>query len=374
MQGLSPNAVINTDIDRYLSVMKTSEQEYQPLILILRQYEQPKAMIIGRRERHVVPWRIGYKVIFKPRLWCMTVIYGGVLGMPDEEVSSCLVRELMRVLRRREIDLIFFNHLRVDSVFYQQVRQVPHFFCRNPYPVVESHWRMAIPESMDAFFASCSKNQRKHYKRYLKTLESEFSNRIRLCTYTEEKDVSRAISDAAQISQNTYQYALGVGLEDNLSTGALFRMAAKKGWFRGHILYLDGEPAAFRFALKYRRIYFGNGIGYDPKWKKYNIGTFSLLKVIEKLCQDGDVDYYDFGFGNAQWKECQNCESWPEAAMTYIYAPRLYPLTINMMGTLNTRVTLVATRLLRKTGVIGWIKRMWRRKLQRTSMKSKKRT
>jgi len=372
-QGLSPCAVANADIDRYLSVLKTAEQECRPLILILWKDEQPKAMVVGRMEKRVVPWRVGYKTIFKPHLWCMTVIYGGVLGMPDEQVSARLVRELMRLLQRRESDLIFFNHLPVDSPFYRQVRRIPNILCRNHFPVIEPHWRMIIPKSMEEFYAKRSKKHRKHLRQYQNKLHKKYSNQIRIHTFCKPEEVTQAIKNASAISKNTYQFAMGVGFADSPCRRTLLQTAAAKGWFRGHILYLNEQPVAYRFALKYGRVYYADGTGYDPRYKDLRVGTFLFIKVLEQLCQDQTVDYYDFGFGDASYKESYSNESWQEAAATYIYAPRLYPLTINLMSALNSWLTLGVTLFLRKTGVIGWIKRMWRRKLQKTSMESKQR-
>ena len=123
MQADEPYPIINADIDRCLSVLQATGNECSPLVLLLKQNDRPRAAVIGRLERHAIPISVGYKAILKPKLRCMTVIYGGILGQPDEDVASLLIRELMKLLEQREADIIFFNHLRIDSVFFRQVRR-----------------------------------------------------------------------------------------------------------------------------------------------------------------------------------------------------------------------------------------------------------
>ena len=370
MQAAEPYPIINADVDRYLSVLKAEKGRCQPLVLLFRKDKEPVTMLIGRREKQEVRIRCGYTNILRPKLTCMTVVYGGVLGRPNERVSRIVIRELMRIMRREDLHAVFFNHLRTDSAFYQQVRRIPSFACRNYRPATEPHYRMRVPRNMDEFFAACSKNQRKHYRRYEKKLAADYHDKVSLRTYKSKEEVPLAIADAARISQCTYQNEMGVGFADSSHTRILLETAAEKGWFRAHIMYIDREPAAFRFALKYGQLYYGDGIGYDPKWKDYNIGTVSLLKVLGELCKENGISYYDFGFGGSQWKEVPGTERWQEAAATYLFAPSIYPLLINTICTVSTVSVCFASYVMRKTGVYDWIKRTWRQHLRRRAQKS----
>ncbi len=373
MQAEEPCPVINADIERYLSVLRALEGEAHPLIVLLTQNGQPRAMVIGRREERVTPVRMGYKTLIRPKLRCMTVVYGGVLGQPDEQVSSFLICELMKVLRKRKVHVISFNHLKIDSSFYRQVRKIPNILCRNHFPRLEPHWRMAIPQTIDEFLVSCPKSFRKHLRRYCRKMESDNPQGMHMRTFSLPDNLSKAIADASRISENTYQNALGVGLEDCEQTRRLLHDAALMGWFRGHILYIYGEPVAYRFAQKYGRVYYGDGIGYDLEWRDYNVGTLSLLKVLEIICQDCSIDYYDFGFGDALWKrQTPNTESWQEAVATYLFAPRLYPLVINAMIGLNSAFTLCVKCFLHRIRVFDWVKRVWRGELKKTVMRNRR--
>jgi hypothetical protein len=336
--------------------------------MIFYHNSQPRAMVIGRLERHAIPLRVGYKTIMKPKLRSMTVVYGGVLGQPDEGTSALLVRELMSLLQQGQADLIFFNHLRVDSAFYRQVRKMPTLPCRDQFPVIEPHWRMLIPKNMEEFFASLSKNTRSNLKSHLNKLGKKYPGKVRIHTYSKLEDVPQAIRDVTYISKNTYQHALGAGFADTLQNHILLNTAATKGWFRVHILYINEEPTAFEYALKYGRTYFGEATGYDSKWKDLNVGTVTLLKVLEILCQEGATDYFDFGFGDAPYKQQYCNEHWMEASV-YIFAPRPYPILINTLQTIMLALDSGLKYIVNRVGMLNWIKRCWRSLLQQSTAK-----
>lgn len=368
LQAQQENPSVNADIDRYRSVLEASQGQSAPLIILLKHNSLPKAMIIGRQEKHTIPIRIGYKAIFKPQLNCLTVVYGGILGHIDENVSTVLLEKCKKILKEQKLDIIFFNHLKTDCHLLKHLYKNTRFISRNHFPVVELHWRMRIPENIEAFFELRSKKHRKHLRHYQNKIKRAFPDRIAYCTYSRPSEVKQAVEDAASVSQCSYQYAMGAGFK-YLQQSILLNTAATKGWFRGHILSIDNQPAAFRFALRYRRIYFGDGIGYNSRWGDFRIGTILFLRVLEQLCGEREVDYYDFGFGDADYKQSYGSESWPEVAATYLFAPRLYPVLINLMTSFNTGCTRGLSAVFRRIRIFSTIKRLWRRKLKETALK-----
>jgi hypothetical protein len=364
LQRAEPVPTVNVDIDRYMSVLRISENQAVPYVLLLRKNQQPQAIIVGRCEKVAIDFKLGYKTLSSIPLRGLTVIYGGVLGQPDEEASRLIIGHLTRHLSRGEIDVIAFNRLRAETKFYEQLRHNVCGLYRNHFLEIESHRRMSIPDSIDQFYSMRSKKHRQHLRQYQNKLDREQAGKVRLKTYTMVEEIPQAVQDAALISRNTYQNSLGVGLKDTPQKRSLLREAALNGWFKGHILYIGDEPVAYRFALSYARIYYGDGIGYDPKWGKYRVGTILFLKVLDSLCQDGQVDYYDFGFGDAEYKESYSNESWQEISKIYLFAPRPYTVMINMLSNFNAAMTWVLTWLILKMKFQDWIKRLWRKKMR----------
>lgn len=372
MQAEEPYSVLNSDIDRFLSVIEASDGSVQPYIILIKENDQPAAMAIGRVEKHPVELKLGYKTLLRPKLRCLTIEHGGILGQPKEELCFFLMGKLIEMLRQCEVDIVYFNHLITDSCVYKLSRKIPGVLSRGYFPKIDPHWKIVIPKNMDEFLEACSKNRRRHIKRYIRKIEDQYPGRVKIVTYTSEDELDEAIKAASHISAKTYQYALGMGFVDNFRTRTLLTVAARKNWLRLDILYIDDEPCAFRRALKYGNACFGQQTGYSPAWKEYNIGTILFLRVLESLCRDPAIDFFDFGIGAGEHKRWGNNQPWSEASV-YIFAPRPYPIFINILRTSVMGLNASLEYILNKMGLADWIKRRWRDLLQVRSVKKKHR-
>jgi hypothetical protein len=363
MQNSQASAAPNADLDRYRSVLESEEREIQPHVILIRSDGHPVAIVIGRIEKHELACRVGYKTIYKPSIRCLTVVYGGILGELDNTVSAMIVRELLSTLRRNEADMIYLSHIRVDSPVYNLARKMPGFVCRGHFPIIQNHWTMSVPENIEVFFQRCSKKHRGNLKRCVRKLEDEYPGQVKLISYHRDNEVEDAVRAASEISSKTYQHTLGKGLKGDPRTLLLLRSAARHGWLQADILFVRDRPCAFQFGLKYQGAYHLDQIGFDPAWNQFNVGTILFLKVLENLCNDPKVDTIDFGFGDAGYKQWYGDNCWQEALL-YIFAPRLYPICVNMVQSIATSLYLGANYLARKVGFMGRAKRLWRNYLQ----------
>ena len=363
MHRNEPQHTLDSDIDRYLSVVKSTGDDVQPYVVLMEHYDQPAAMMIGRIEKHELKLKLAYRDLLSPRLRCLSVVYGGILGQPDGELCSLLVCELMRQLRSPKIDIVYFNHLRTETCFYQTVRNMPGFLTRGHLPKVREHWRMPVPEKIDQFYLARSRKHRYKLRRAIKRFEDEYSGGSTFAEYTSESDVNDFMEKAADISSKTYQNALGVGIVNDEQEKCLIKAAAVRGWFRGHILFAGDIPCAFLLGLGYKGVYYGISTGYDPAFRSYWPGTILFLKVLESLCADPSIEMFDFYFGDAWYKRCYGTECWPEACI-YIFAPRLYPILINALRSSMMGLNAFLHHVVNKIGYVGWIKRRWRDSLQ----------
>lgn len=364
----SPPPNPNADIDRYLSVLEPIKDRVQPFIMLLRRNGYPEAMLIGRKGSTHIRCKIGYLTLLKPSLRCISIAYRGFLGQMKPEVCSILIEELNHSLRNGEADVVGFNHLSTDSEMYQLARIKPNVLSRGYFPKVDPHWRMSVPQDIDLFYKGLSQRHRSNLKRYTKNLEKK--HQVRMVTYSRENMLEEVITTAAQISSRTYQYALNSGFVDDNSMRSRLTTAAKHGWLRFHILFINDKPCAFQLGLQYQRTYFLSQIGFDPEWKQWRIGTTLFLKVLEDLCSDPVVDSLDFGFGDAEHKRSYGNEHWLEATV-YIFAPRFYPMLVNSLYSSMTGLSLGISSLARKIGFERWAKRRWRNLLQRSNPNSK---
>jgi len=364
MQAAEHCPEINADIDRYLSAIKTMTQDVRPYIMLIKQNCILVSMVIGQLKNTRIKCNLGRMTLFKPLLRELVVVYGGVLGNQTDEIHSLLIRELMNVLRRGEVDVLLFNRLKTDSSIYHIARKVSGLFCRSHFSKVEQHWRMSIPESIDQFLETCSHNSRRNFRRWTRKLEQEFPGQIRMVTYCQEDEVAEAIKIVADISANTYQRAFGGGLVDDAPTRAIFKAAAKKGWLRIYILFIADEPCAFWTTLKYGRTHYAEFTAYSPKWKDLHIGSILFFKILEQICGDPMVDSFDFGFGDGQHKRWSNSRQWPEASVL-IFAPRPFPLFVNLFQSSTLAISILVQQVITMLGIRNFIQRCRRRRITR---------
>lgn len=370
MQHDESMPALNTDIDRYLSVVESLKETAQPYIIVLYYNGAPKAIVVGRIETRRITCRVGYATIFKPSLRCLTVVYGGILGKPSEQTSVKLLQELTNTLKQEDIDAVFFNQLQLDSPIYRLTRKKPNFLCRCYLPVVEPHWQTHLPDSVGAFYKDMSGNRKRYLRRYTKALEKASSGPVEMVCYRSEDKLDYVISIASEISAKTYKHALNVGFRDDYLMRSLLTKAAKQGKLRAYVLYAGGEPCAFEYGIEYGNIFFPEHIGYDPFFRSCSPGTVLFIKVVEDLIENSNVRVFDYGFGAAAYKERFGTESWPEASV-YIFAPRLYPVIINILRSSVKSINAGLQYVVQKIGSLSWIKRQWRHLLQAKNLDSK---
>lgn len=368
MQSNEPYPVINAEIDRYISIIKAHGEEVQPYIILIKHNGNPISMIIGRLERRRLNLRLGYKTLLNPTLRCLSVVYGGIIGKATRDIHVLQIRQLMEILRNGEVDMVFFNQLRVDSQIYQLARTMPGFMCRNHFPRISPHWTMSVPKDIESFYQARSKKHRGNIRRSIRNLEREYRDRVEVVNCNGKSGLDDAIKAAHQVSFTTYQHGLACGFVNNSRTRTLMTTAGKQGWLRFAVLFIDGKPCAFQTGLYYQGTYLLQQIAFDPRWSKFNIGTILFVKVLEHICADPDIQYIDFGFGDADYKRSYGDTLWQEASVC-IFALRPYPIFINMLQAFVSGLNSGLEYVLNKTALKDWIKKRWRNLLQQINTK-----
>ncbi|MHC4986978.1 MAG: GNAT family N-acetyltransferase [Planctomycetota bacterium] len=354
-------ADIEADFNRYVSLAE-SLPDHEPYVLLLLKEGKPHAMLIGILGFVEIPCTFGYLEVLKPSLKGVTVTYGGYLGDLGEETCRKLVDHLYASTCRKQADVVIFRQLPLDSPLYSVLRKQPPALCRNHFLKIDGHWQMSIPDQMDAFYAYHSSKTRQTLKRQVRQIESKFQ--VRLAECTDAGSMPEILSHAAAISSRTYQHGLGCGLIDDAPTRKQLTTAAENGWLQLHVLYLNDEPCAFQFGLRYEGRYFLQQMGFNPDLKQWHAGTVLFLKVLERLCEDPEVNCFDFGFGDAEYKKRFGTNYWEESTL-YLYAPRVYPVFVNMLHATVSGLSEGMRFLAQKTGIEGKIKRKWRNLLQK---------
>ena len=329
--------------------------------MLLIQDGRPQAMLLGKKKTIISTCKIGYLDLFRPSLKGLSIIYRGFLGRQTQEVCHTFLGHLTRILRDGDCDMVEFEYLPIDSLMYKLATTIPKTLTRGHFPKADSHWGISVPRNIDIFYNRLSKKHRYNLQRSMRLLEDQHSVRVK--TYRGQDDLEEAIALAAQISPKTYQHAYGWGFVDDDNTRHRLAVMAKFDWLRFHFLFVDDKPCAFQLGLQYQRTYFAERRGFDADLKNLSVGTALFLKVLEELCKADEADFIDFTTGDAEFKHLICDKQWPEAS-AYIFAPRFYPICVNILSSMGRGITLVLEWLIRKIGLEHQIKNALRNLLR----------
>ncbi len=157
---------------------------------------------------------------------------------------------------------------------------------RSPYLPVTQDW--------ESYFATVRGKTRCAVRRKVRRLECLPGFSIRTVANNGGGDLLDAIFE---IDRKSWQYANASGLGSNPATRDFYVQIAdrarERGWLRGHVLSVAGEPVAFEFNLAYDRVLYNLKLGYDSKYARYSPGLVLRYHVMQDAFRQGyrEVDF-----------------------------------------------------------------------------------
>jgi len=354
----------DSDIDFFLMICRSYPEVLRPHVIGLYRDGKPESILVGRLERKRLNFRIGYKTVFQPWARCLTFVYGAVHGNGSTDNIRILVDEVMKSLRRGEADTALLEFVGLDSPLYDFALRVPGFLCRDTLPPAQSHHLMKIPSAIDEVYARMSSKHRKNLRREIKRLFNETGG-VRIACYRSESELDQLFCDAELIAAKTYQRGLMAGFADNPQVRERLGLAARKGWLRANLLYMEKRPVAFWIGMLYGETFVSEYLGYDPEFRQWSPGMVLIMRIIQGFCAgaDGDtVTELDFGLGHAEYKASLCTASWMEAPV-YIFSPTVKGMRLKGMRTVTRLTDGVIRELIGSSTLFSKFKKSWRNHL-----------
>jgi CelD/BcsL family acetyltransferase involved in cellulose biosynthesis len=349
----------------FRTVLEAMPHAIRPHVVHLERPGWRPILVVARLERIELEARIGYLRLYRPTVRCLTVVHGGVAGAETVEDCGRVLDALRGALAAREADVVRFLGLRTDSPLYATATSVSPWLCRDRVASPQPHWRVAIPDSIDAFLAARSRNTRQNVKRYGRRFERAYRHRLTLRRFgrDDDCDLDRLFAELEAIAAKTYQRGLGVGFTGDELQRRTIELELRRGRYLAWVLDVDGVPSAFWDGSIHASTFFIGSPGYDPVLGPARVGTWLQMRMIEDLCARDDVSALDYGMGDAQYKRSFGDECWTDA-IVHVFAPTLTGLRVNAARTAAMGATQVARRALGDSGLEQRVKRGWRRRLQ----------
>jgi hypothetical protein len=352
---------IHHDIDFYLAKVRSRPEVLRPHVILVEHDRQPEALAIGRLEEGAVECKLGYTTVYRPTLRLLVMRPGVLLRADSESTSRTLIAALVACLARGEAQAVSLYGLEPNTALHRNARRIPGFFCRGGFGPRETHWKLVLPDSIDAFLASRSRHARGELRALNHHLTRRYGERLSVKVFQSPGEIDRLFAHLDRVADKTYQRALRVGFTDTEDQRQTTALALSRGWFRAYVLYLDDEPIAYRTGFRYGGTFSGSDTGYDIAYKNDRVGTYLLIKLIEDLCQDDAVQVLDYGCGGDDYKRrFSNFGS--EETHPMIFAPTFQGVRINMVMTTITATAELGTRALDKAGLLRSVKKYWRQR------------
>lgn len=361
-QGLQSGP--NSDIDHFLHVIAEDPTVIRPHVTILKRSGKPVAIAVGRIEQYEFTCKFGYRTVCAPSVRALAIIYDGLLGDFSRENSEAILASLLRAARQEHVELIRFSYLRNSSPMYALIREAGNFLTKDHLKSPSRHWRMELPEKIEDFYQAHSRKHRYWMRRIIQILNKDFEGQVRIKVYANKDDVEELITNGENIAAKTYQWGLGQGFKSTPEMRSRFISFAERGQLRSYVLYIENKPRSFWTGQKYGNTYYLMHTGYDPEFKKYELGTILFIKMIEDLINNTDVDFIDFGFSDQPYKARFGNENWDEETI-HIFALTWRGLWLNAIRTIIGVCWTYSAGLLIKIGLKDRLKRRVRDRLIR---------
>lgn len=355
----------DSDIDFYLMIVQSYPEVLCPHVIALYRNDHPEAILIGRMEEKKISFPVGYLRTFGPKCHCLTFVYDAVRGNASVENVQILVREVMNCLMRDEADVALLEFVPLGSDLHRAALGLPGRLGRDTLPASQKHDVLEVPDKIDAIYQRMSGTRREGIRRGIRKFRAHADGKDQVICYENECQLDLLFGSAEEIAKKTYQRGLGAGFADTPDARKRLGLAARKGWLRGYVLYLEDRPCAFWIGMLYESTFVSEYLGYDPEFRQYSPGMFLIMNVIEAFCarKNGDiVKELDFGLGHAEYKAALCSKVWLEASI-YIFSLRPKGLMLKVMRTSTRIVDEGLRRVLAKVNLATKLKRAWRDRL-----------
>lgn len=354
---------IHADLDWFLTIVRLGPQPRTPLVFTFRRNGKLIGIVAGFTHFREIDLKVGYLRLGRFTVPAFSTNYHCCIALP-EGTGDTLYQKMADTLRYELLHgpsrVVYVNALPTDEPLYRTLAKSS--MTKGPtlaYPQAR-HMMIQLAPTIEETISRRGPSVRSAIRRSLnKNKNSATPFTMRLFTLPEEIDAY--FNDAEKVAIKTYQRALGVGFNPTPLHHTQATLAARKGWFRGHVLYSGSTPVAFQEDYLCDSHVFNPYVGYDPAFRDMNPGTVLLVKSWEALGKTSRAAIYDFGFGEGVYKERLADVCICEGELL-LFAPTVKNLLFFVILSVNNVIDTTIKRALSSLGIYDAIKKFWRRK------------
>lgn len=159
--------------------------------------------------------------------------------------------------------------------------------------------RIQLPADSASYWEKFSSKTRQTFRRKLKKF-----GETRLQRVTDIDDVPDFLQAAHQISLQTWQTRqFGLRVRNDAAELALFTRLAELNLLRCYLWMVADQPVAFTIGNQDHDCFHYEEVGYLADFAKWSPGQMMLIQMIDDLIAWQRPEWFDFGGGDADYKE-----------------------------------------------------------------------
>ncbi|WP_295799662.1 GNAT family N-acetyltransferase [uncultured Microbulbifer sp.] len=351
---------LHATTDFFLPFLEANTSYRAPHIALWQDGATTAGVLIGRITVARPKRTIGPVRIPTPRLRTLEIVHGG-LQAGSAQIASLQLVYLREILSRGEVDCISIHHLPFDSEIDGQLFAG---LCAlgDSRPAITGHWFTELTDDDGKAVITNSSKTRRSFRRKDRKLETHFNGQVHVRELRQPGEVAQFIDAAAGIGKRSYQGGLGVGVSNDPHWHRILNILAASGNLRGYLLEADGINIAYGLGAIGRGTCCYMAGSYLPEFRKVGPGGYLLRRIFEHMQEEG-VRWFDFGFGNADYKQLYGSEHRNEATL-HLFAGSAPARIARVIDSMTHRANHTARYLLERTGMLEYARRWWRRSLE----------
>jgi CelD/BcsL family acetyltransferase involved in cellulose biosynthesis len=339
---------IDADIDYFLTVVRQDPTVVRPHVVLIERDEKPPLLIVARLVHQDYPLKVGYRTLASPAAPTLLVAFDGVVGIQDDDDVATVMTTLSEHLSAGEADVVRFRKVDTSTTLFTGIERSVGWLQKSHGIRPTINWWAKLPGSWDDFLAARSSKSRRQLRYDDRKFEKKFSGSFEVRRLDAPEFRDRLRRDLEAVARTSYQRRLGVGIDASPLWEGLIALTLDRGWLRVWMLYIDDRPVAFWWGTTYAGVFADYSPAYDPEFSAGRVGTYTMMRMLENLCDDSEVSLLDFGHGEAFYKQRFGSYS-TNTTDVLVFARRLRPLALNAVVSLASSSTGAAKALIARS-------------------------
>ena len=217
----------------------------------------------------------------------------------EESFTTALLESALNFCQNQHAAFLLIDDLLTDSSLNHSIHDAPNCFLTYSHTGLQSRSLIHFPAPAEEYWNQFRSKSRRKHRRLLRQNRDMHMVRI-----TQPDQVAGFLEAAHQVSLNSWQtQRLGLRIKNDEKELEELTFLALNGWLRSYLLMKDDQPVAFKVGSQHQGVYCDMEFGFDLNFASTSPGETLLLLILEDLIQHDTPHTYDFGEGDAEYKQ-----------------------------------------------------------------------